>query len=267
MRVLDIDIDYFMDCPAFFVDINEKKRLEDSSYVDSVWEKDRVIRYIEENLGLSKDKKIKGRFLVNHDEALSFWQELNDCGKLSTPFEVIHVDSHSDLENYGTSYKLLLGEFLLKPVEARIEYAREHGCINATNYLLWAIGFKMLSGITYCANPKTAANDYPYIYMKDLIGPVENANSKMLQARFQLVFNPSMSIPNFDDVNFEVKRKQYNEKCIYKDEPVSFTVINSIEGVNYNGEFDYVSVAQSPNYTPQNADYILDIFKEYIDEA
>ena len=39
-----------------------------------------------------------------------------------------------------------------------------------------------------------------------------------------------------------------------------------IEDVKFDGKFDYAVMAQSPNYTPASADFILDIFREYIEE-
>ena len=44
-------------------------------------------------------------------------------------------------------------------------------------------------------------------------------------------------------------------------------MIVTYDEVNYVGDFDFVSLAQSPNYTPENADFIMDIFREYIEEV
>ncbi len=43
-------------------------------------------------------------------------------------------------------------------------------------------------------------------------------------------------------------------------------IIPTIEDVRFCGDFDYVVLAQSPNYTPESADYIMDIVREYIEE-
>ena len=52
-----------------------------------------------------------------------------------------------------------------------------------------------------------------------------------------------------------------------KDPEVELLIIPSIEDVKFSGEFDYAVLAQSPNYTPESADFIMDIFREYIDEV
>ena len=43
-------------------------------------------------------------------------------------------------------------------------------------------------------------------------------------------------------------------------------IIPTIDDVKFAGDFDYVLMAQSPNYTPASADFIIDIFREYIEE-
>ena len=44
------------------------------------------------------------------------------------------------------------------------------------------------------------------------------------------------------------------------------TIIPTIEDVSFDGDFEYAVLAQSPNYTPASADFIMDIFREYIEE-
>ena len=58
---------------------------------------------------------------------------------------------------------------------------------------------------------------------------------------------------------------KYLEGAI-KDPEVELLIIPTIEDVKFDGNFDYAVMAQSPNYTPASADFILDIFREYIEE-
>ena len=50
----------------------------------------------------------------------------------------------------------------------------------------------------------------------------------------------------------------------FKDPEVELRIIPTIEGVKFYGDFNFAVIAQSPNYTPASADFILDIFREYI---
>ena len=76
----------------FFPDMNRVKRLECNYKLRVLEQKD----FFENNLGLSKNNKIPGRVVVGHNESLFFWEELLEQGKLTDPFEVVHVDSHAD---------------------------------------------------------------------------------------------------------------------------------------------------------------------------
>lgn len=97
MKVLDLDKDYFMDCFASGIAESTDTRLSEEDYSDYVWEEHRVREFIENNLGLSKSKKVKGRIVRGHNETLFFWHELVKNNSLKIPFEVVHVDSHADL--------------------------------------------------------------------------------------------------------------------------------------------------------------------------
>ena len=79
MKLLDLDMDYFMDRIATDIAESVEERLSEEDYGDYVWDEKRVRAFVENNLGLSKYKKIKGRIVVGHNEALFFWQELVDA--------------------------------------------------------------------------------------------------------------------------------------------------------------------------------------------
>ena len=102
MRVLDLDMDYFMKSVATFIGESETDRLPEDDYGDYVWTEREVRDFLENNLGLSKGNKIRGRVVAGHNESLFFWRELIEKGELTTPFDVIHVDSHADL---GLGYR------------------------------------------------------------------------------------------------------------------------------------------------------------------
>ncbi len=123
MKVLDLDMDYFMKSVAVFISECETKRLPEEDYGDSVWSESEIREFFENNLGLSTDKKIRGRVVVGHNEALFYWRELIEKGELITPFEVIHVDSHADLGlGYG-SWSHIMKCLLSYPVKERPQHS------------------------------------------------------------------------------------------------------------------------------------------------
>ena len=266
MRVLDLDIDYFMSIIAE-TPFSRSERLSEEDYGASVWPKTEVIAFLENNLGLSKAKKKPGRIVVGHNESLFFWEELISKGKLTDPFEVVHVDSHADLGLGCSSSDFLQGAILTLPIETRrkirdYEFNGKIETINIGDYLLWGIAYRMISKIVYCANPHGDKNDYVWDTLKDF---QENDVFDNITSNYiQLKYNKDMELPCFDDPTYQ--RKMYLKGAI-KDPAVELKIIPTIEDVNFNGDFDYIVIAQSPNYTPASADYILDICREYIIEV
>ena len=78
-----------------------------------------------------------------------------------------------------------------------------------------------------------------------------------------LKYNKTMEMPEYD--SSDMYKKKYLDGAI-KDPEVELLIIPTIDGVRFAGDFDYVVMAQSPNYTPASADFIMDIFREYIEE-
>lgn len=265
MKVLDLDMDYFMTKIAH-TPFSCTERLEGDFYSESVWEAEKVRSFLEDNLGLSKERKIPGRIVQGHNEALFFWEELIIDKKLSDPFDVVHVDSHADLGLGDASWFFLQGEFLTFSVDSRrkiseYEFCNEVKKISIGDYLLWAVAYKMISSITYCANPYGDKNDYVLCTLKDF--HEEYILDKPVKNYIQLKYNKTMEMPSND--SFNAYNKKYLDGAI-KDPEVELLIIPTIEDVKFDGNFDYAVMAQSPNYTPASADFILDIFREYIEE-
>lgn len=267
MRVLDLDMDYFMKSVATSVDESTPERLSEEDYGDCVWTEQEVRSFLEDNLGLSKEKKVRGRVVAGHNESLFFWKELIEKNELMTPFEVIHVDSHADLGLGYSSWTHILDYLLWYPVEERSQHPRyvDHsGRLRAEgigDYLLFAVAYRWISRIIYCGNPNGECNDYLLDTLKDF--KEEPIWDKPVENTIQLLYNPEMEFPQYDDSEYE--KRQYIRKS-RKEPEVPFLIIPTIDDVHFDGDFDFAVLAQSPNYTPASADFIMDIFREYIIE-
>ena len=262
MQVLDLDLDYFNERYDTGIKDSVQERLPEEYYGGSVWSERRVRRFLEDNLGLSKIKKIKGRIVKHHNESLLFWENLIAEGKLSDPFEVVHIDSHADLGCGYDSQYFLQSAFLTLPKETRrkIRTTDQGKPIGIGDYLLWGIAYQMISKITYCANPNSDKNDYCRETLKDF--HEEKSSTQIVTNYIQLKYNPNMEIPHFTD---DIAKKEYLEGA-QTDSEVELRIIPTEGQVKYYGDFDYAVLSQSPNYTPASADYIIEIFKEYIEE-
>ncbi len=76
MKLLDLDMDYFMDEITIGTPESSNQRLSEESYGNSVWSEKRVRDFLENNLGLSKSNKIRGRIVTGHNESLFFGKNL-----------------------------------------------------------------------------------------------------------------------------------------------------------------------------------------------
>ncbi|MBQ8400107.1 MAG: hypothetical protein IJX08_09145 [Clostridia bacterium] len=133
--------------------------------------------------------------------------------------------------------------------------------VSIGDYLLFAIAYRWISHLTYCANPKSSKDDFLWSTIKDF-KEVHTEDDPVL-SEIQLLYNPNMKSPQR---NAPWTVKETYIKSSKKEPEVSFLIIPTIEDVKYDGDFDFAVLAQSPNYTPTSTDFILDVFREYIVE-
>lgn len=260
-KILDIDMDYFLENPPYHIEQGCTNRANENC---NPWNRGKVISFIENNLGLSKTNKIKGRIVQHHHEALYYWRELISAKALKTPFEVIHVDSHADLGfgSYGKSF--IVEKLLSLNVEERIniedyrnkfeEYSEPGIC----DYLLFAIAFRWVSKLTYICNPNGQSDDYSRFIMKNLTD-----SSEIIQLPYN-TYNTTKFLDIATSKERKLKEKEYLNDSILEPE-VPFKILKNIDDVKYNGDFDFITFCISPNYTPESADFIIDVIREYIE--
>lgn len=233
MRVLDLDMDFFLSVPCPLARLGERP---DESCAN-VYSDEEVIRFFEEQCGLSREHPIPGAIFDTHDKALDFWQARLRSGTLKEPFEVVHVDTHSDLAfgPPGTGY--VLNVVLSRPPKQRpaIDVYRDGHELDEANYLLFALAFRWISRLTYVRNPKSH-QDIP---------------RQLLDAE------GNIRLRSFISAMMEQKNGP---------EPViSFDVIDDYRTFSKTG-YDFVTMAQSPRYAPKSADRIMDLLRPYIIE-
>lgn len=271
MKVLDLDMDYFVKKVATRIVDSETNRLSEEEYGGYVWTEREIRDFLENNLGLSKERRIKGRVVSGHNESLFYWKELIESQRLATPFEVVHVDSHADLGVGYTSWIYILNELLKYPVEERINHAeyfetktQKMKGESIGDYLLYAIAYGWISELIYCGNPYGDHTDYRPEIIKDFAEKLDR--EKTVYNTIQLIRNPYRKFPVRFDFDTSGNEKKLFLRQSIKEPEVPFTIIPTVNDVKFDGDFDFVVLAQSPNYTPASADFIMDIFREYIEE-
>ena len=162
MRVLDIDLDFFLDGVAYHRSPGGERLGEDYR----PWDEGAVRTFLEQRCGLRRSQPVPGRLVTHHHEAFLYWRELVEEGRLAVPFEVVHVDSHADLGTGDAGYVYLMTDILQRPVAERTrpEIGRSH--LNDGNYLAFAAACRWIRRIVYVANP-ASRDDLMYLHFKN----------------------------------------------------------------------------------------------------
>lgn len=234
MRVLDLDMDFFLSAPCPLAEYGARP---DESCAE-VYSDEEVIRFLEEQCGLSRAHPVRGAIFDTHDKALDFWKARLADGSLTAPFEVVHVDTHSDLAFGPPGPDYVMNVVLSRPtaIRERIDFYREAVELDEANYLLFALSFRWIRRLTYVRNPKSW-QDVP---------------AQLLDA------DGNIHLRSFVSRLFEGKNGL---------EPVvPFDMFDDYRAFRQTG-YDFVTMAQSPRYAPASADRIMRILREYLIEV
>lgn len=234
MRVLDIDLDFFLaDCCPLAAP-GQRPPLTGCE----PWPIEQVRVFFEANCGLSSTAPVPGRVFETHDQALVFWEELIAASRLSAPFHVTHVDAHSDLGIGYPGPNYVLFSVLSMPVERRLNlpffYAQHK--LDEANYLLFALAMRRVASLDNVRNPHSRKDIPPM-----LLTPDGNIHLTSMAAQLYAAQNgaePVIPFRNYEDYH-----------AFHASEP-----------------YDFVTLAMSPRYAPPEADALRTVIGAYINE-
>ena len=232
MKVLDLDMDFFLTDACPLAPLGERPPESCARpYGD-----EQVIAFLEEQCGLSRAHPVPGRIFDTHDKALDFWLAQMEAGKLQPPFDVVHVDTHSDLAFGPPGTDFVLKAVLTRNprVRATLGAYREGKKLDEANYLLFALAMRRISSLDNVRNPRSRA-DIPQV----LLDADGNIHLNSLTAQMFAAKNGA--------------------------EPtVPFRVYDDYRDFHAAGEYDFVTLALSPRYAPKEADGLVEVVGEYI---
>ena len=122
MRFLDMDLDFFLNEDAYRSECDGGRL--GSNY--KPWSISEVRHFLEDRCCLSTATPVYGRTIESHDKLLDFWRTLIQSGRLSIPFEVVHVDAHPDLSVGNGLY--LKSDLLHMDPESGLARIKKHMC-------------------------------------------------------------------------------------------------------------------------------------------
>lgn len=243
MRILDIDLDFFLDRIHLWPNDTETRLPEGGDGGFTAWDKIKVIDFLYYNCGL-KENKIPGKVVEKHHEALLLWEDLIKKGLLDSPFEVVHIDAHADLGMGDSSYKYLMENLMHLPLNQRQSYDKQK--LNEGNYLLFAAALGMLSKLVYVRHPEWK-NDFHPMHMENFSLTSENIVMKATKR---------LNACNLTKENIDV---------VNMDAPIPF-IRTGYKEYNDKGDFNFMVLSISPQYTPKSSDDLIPVIERYIDK-
>jgi len=247
VRVLDIDLDFFVEGAAHWR-ASRDQRLKGAEFPP--WSLEDASRFLDQQCRL--EGKLPGLVVENHGELFDRWRDAIDAGTLQAPFSVTHVDAHADLGLGDAGYLYLLTTLVRLPVEERRHPMRGPEGLGDGNYLAFAIANRWLDELTYVFNTDAERPD-------DLMIPV---------------------MENFDrdakHIALEPRTREEIDRGLGKPLPSPQVPVEPripfrfVPWRNFRASapFDFICLAQSPAFTPPEADALFDEIRErFIDEG
>ena len=241
-RILDIDLDFFLNKVS---DSREDgKRLDKNKYYP--WRIDALRSFLENRCNLRKKVRIQGRVVNNHHQAFFFWRELIQANRIEIPFELVHIDAHSDIGVADWGWIYLTSELLHKPLEERMNPDKSllFG-INEANYLAFALACRWIKKLTFITHP-TWENDLIEVYFKDF-----DITSGFIQLK---KFNKEELLEK--GFEKELKPLGFEPKI-----PVEFIPLLEYKS---SQPFTLLTLSHSKTFTPKSSDRLIRVLKNYI---
>ncbi|HVM71565.1 MAG TPA: hypothetical protein VMT91_07375, partial [Anaerolineales bacterium] len=165
-----------------------------------------------------------------------------------------HIDAHSDLGGGDMAWSFIFEEVLQKPIEVRpkiekFAYRHDKQKLGCGNYLLYALAAHWIRSLTLVCHPNWNA-DYPEAIMKDCKDATGTIQMKKFDRKIKFDIGPNNICSQKFVIDEEIQFNKERDYHQYRETRA--------------GNFDFLDICQSPNFTPASADFILEVIKDYI---
>ena len=255
MRVLDIDLDFFMHGVVYNVPCKQKRRQSKKQY--HAWSIKETEKYLKENLKLKT--KRPGMVYDDHRDLFIILENLIDDKSISTPFELVHVDSHADMGNvFDGSLNKTLTDYAGRTKRGMLNKSTklyDNNSLNCSNHLLYILLNRWIRKLTYVKNPESDSGDIHIFYKykgKEDARYLQfcQYNTELFEAPKFIRFSPNFS--RYKPVKCH-RKIEYNEFISWQYEN--------------NRKYDFIFLATSKGYTTEQSDSLIPYIREYIDES
>lgn len=234
-RILDIDLDFFLDRILYCKD-EPKGRPSSLCYtVDSTR---KALHFARTQCLLAEKLPLPGAACIHHKEVFFQWQSLIRQNIIKTPFELIHVDAHADMGFGNTSCAYIAEELLAKPIQKRkAPLSGGSWAVNNCNFIAYALALGWIGKLTYVTHPEYI-DDVQWVHMKDF-----SSHSGFVEMK---------RFPK--NTMFRLKNSQQIKKIPFTPDPLIPMTITERSSFQLDQAADFLFVSQSPNYSPVTAD-------------
>jgi len=182
-----------------------------------------------------------------HEGALRVWGDWIAGGELETPFDLVHLDAHSNLGSGDEGWFYVLTELLALPAGRRVEHAA-FAHVTPENYLLFATAFGWVRTMTFVAQHTWRPDVLDILYEER----AEAGSGTLRLGRYdRLLLGPALEMGTPRPAPLAL------------DPPVPFRV-HGPGDYHETMPFDRVVVSRSLSYTPPEADRLLDVVADYL---
>jgi hypothetical protein len=243
MKILDLDLDCFIEGIVHYSS-DEGDRPDNKEY--PCWHEEDFRDFLENQCGLKKNRRIQGTTVTRHVETFQLWRKMIESGELRIPFEVIHVDAHSDMGIGEKSVYYMLHELLLKPCHHRMETGEYIKYLSSGNYLAFALSFGWINKLTF-------------------VHHIDYDNNDDFVLQYFKGYNPDngyVQMKGYDKLRSECE--YYNDIAPILTDPDIPFVLCPVNEFTASDSFNFATICQSPGFTPSSADLLIDLFRDYI---
>jgi hypothetical protein len=231
MRFLDIDLDFFLNKNAYAVG-HYHGRLGPEY---KPWSTYRVQHFLESRCCLALSSSIPGCTVKNHDEVLGLWRSLIKSGRLTAPFDVVHIDAHPDIWVGGGLY-LEQGRLHVQP-DRELDIFKTRP-VHEGNFLNFAIARGWVRTLIWVTLGK---------YGNGL--PAWDGDAHTVKARFQAKKDNMTTTGNALNSNGKLE--------------IPYQIL-PWNRYRTKDKFDYMALSRSPNFTPPESDNLIDVIERYM---
>lgn len=249
LRILDIDLDFFLENIHYGAFPWRNKRISNDKY--KPWSKEKVVSFLEVQCGLLPEQKINGACFIHHDKLFHVMNQIKNICNEVLRFSIDHIDGHSDLGGSDSGLLYICRDLLFHPPDKRsfLQHRGMRNNLDSGNFLAFAAACRLIERLNFITHPGKG-KDIPSFIFKNF-----DINSNLIQLK-------------------KFSRDQINEFVDHPDHLPKLKPLGSepeipFRMIPYNefqssGDYDFVFLAQSPAFTPVEADRLIPVITKYI---